>query len=171
MLRLDHRFSNNTVAFVRYNQDIARIDSPTGSGVRNDHFKPQNLVAEVNHIFSPSVVNQLKVGWNHARLDRQESGAFYETITVPGFVTLTGNSQLLEDGKGQRPVIIEPPFEPLVAFDDSADRAFEIGRGLLDAVVEIALVEPRTHLGVHGAKISGAAGRVEQSLRTAPVEG
>ena len=99
MVRLDHRFSNSTMAFVRYNQDSATIESPTGFGVRNDRFKPQNLVAELNHIFSSSVVNQLKVGWNHARLDRVESGPFSETITVPGFVTLTGNSQLLEDGK------------------------------------------------------------------------
>jgi Carboxypeptidase regulatory-like domain/TonB dependent receptor-like, beta-barrel len=99
MVRLDHRFSNRTVAFVRYNQDIATIESPTGAGVRNDHFKPQNLVAEVNHIFSSNVVNQFKLGYNHARLDRVEAGPFYETITVPGFATLTGNSQLLENGK------------------------------------------------------------------------
>src|SRR6266849_9630147 len=50
-------------------------------------------------------------------------------------------AQLIEDRVGQRPVIVEPPFQSPAAFGDGADRAFEIGRGLLDAMVEVALVE------------------------------
>jgi hypothetical protein len=99
MVRLDHRFSSKTIAFARYSQDNAHNTFPLNVGARDEHFKPQNLAVELQHIFSSNVVNQLKAGYNHARLDRDESGPFVETITVPGFVTLTGGSQLLEDGK------------------------------------------------------------------------
>jgi hypothetical protein len=99
MVRLDHRFSSKTFAFARYSQDKAFNVFPQNFGERVEHFKPQNLAVELQHIFSSNVVNQLKVGWNHAQLLRDESGPFYETITVPGFITLAGNSNILEDGK------------------------------------------------------------------------
>src|SRR5207247_7837656 len=76
MVRLDHRFSSKTLAFARYSQDKAHNMFPQNFGERVEHFKPQNLAVELQHIFSSNVVNQLKVGWNHAQLLRDESGPF-----------------------------------------------------------------------------------------------
>ncbi len=45
-------------------------------------------------------------------------------------------AQLLEDRKRQRPAAVEPPVEPAVAARHFPHRAFEICRGLFQAVVE-----------------------------------
>lgn len=68
MFRFDYRFSDNTTSYVRYNVDNAYIDNPQDA--LGDHnvipHVPTNLVLQVQHIFSPTTVNEAKFGLNRA---------------------------------------------------------------------------------------------------------
>jgi hypothetical protein len=68
MFRFDYRFSDKTTAFARYNVDNAYIDVPLDAlGTHNviPHI-PTNFVLSLQHIFSPSTVNESKFGVNRA---------------------------------------------------------------------------------------------------------
>ncbi len=68
MFRFDYRFSDSTMAYFRYNVDNAYIDSPTDA--LGDHnvvpHVPTNVVIQLQHIFSPTTVNETKFGLNRA---------------------------------------------------------------------------------------------------------
>jgi hypothetical protein len=68
MFRFDYRFSDNTTSYVRYNVDNAYIDNPQDA--LGDHnvvpHVPTNLVLQLQHIFSPTTVNETKFGLNRA---------------------------------------------------------------------------------------------------------
>src|SRR5262249_24440640 len=68
MVRVDHKFTDNTTVFVRYTVDDAFIDKPSGAlGSRDTTaIRPSNLVLQMLRIFSPSVVNEAKVGMNRS---------------------------------------------------------------------------------------------------------
>src|SRR5437588_7973514 len=63
MFRFDQRFSDNTTMFVRYNNDDLLKDTPS---VMGDHgtvaIRPQNVVVQLLHIFSPTIINETKLG-------------------------------------------------------------------------------------------------------------
>jgi hypothetical protein len=68
MFRFDYRFSDSTTSYVRYNIDNAYIDNPTDA--LGDHnvipHVPTNLVLDLQHIFSPTAINDTKFGLNRA---------------------------------------------------------------------------------------------------------
>jgi len=68
MFRFDYRFSDASSAYVRYNIDNAYIDNPQDAiGTRNviPHI-PQNLVLQFQHVFSPTMINETRFGFNRA---------------------------------------------------------------------------------------------------------
>jgi hypothetical protein len=99
LVRLDHRFDSATSAFVRYNFDRATIVSPTDSGFRTARFKPSNFTLQAQRIMSPSVVNELRLGYNASIRDDTREGPVPQQISVPGFVTLTGPQEVAEHGR------------------------------------------------------------------------
>ncbi|HEV2447016.1 MAG TPA: TonB-dependent receptor [Candidatus Sulfopaludibacter sp.] len=68
MFRFDYRFTDNTTAYARYNVDNAYIDNPVDA--LGDHnvvpHVPTNVVLQLQHIFSPTTVNETKFGLNRA---------------------------------------------------------------------------------------------------------
>src|SRR5665213_4410161 len=68
LFRLDQQFSSKTSAFVRINLDQGRLQSPLGdgSGYLNDSLAtqndPKNGVISLTHVFTPSLLNDLKFG-------------------------------------------------------------------------------------------------------------
>jgi len=68
MFRFDYRFSDTTTSYARYNIDNAYIDNPTDAlGSHNviPHI-PTNVVLQLQHIFSPTTIDEAKVGLNRA---------------------------------------------------------------------------------------------------------
>lgn len=99
MVRMDHRVSDSTTAFVRANVDKAVSSVPLASSGQYllDRealtSSPDNAVIELMHIFSPTLVNETKVGFNRSTAntaDLNQTGSLY-TISVPGFTTLNNN--------------------------------------------------------------------------------
>ncbi|MBV9679395.1 MAG: TonB-dependent receptor [Acidobacteriaceae bacterium] len=100
LFRFDYRFSDQTTAYVRYNIDNAYIDNPNDAiGSRNviPHI-PQNLVLQLQHIFSPTLINESKFGLNRANYRNWNYGTSPITVTTSNFDSLTDNTLDVEVG-------------------------------------------------------------------------
>ena len=106
MFRLDHRFSDKTTAFVRANIDEAINTQPLASSgnylldqqqLTSD---PVNAGIELLRIFSPTLVNETKFGFNRSTADTtniNQTGLLY-AFSVSGLTTL--NSNKISTGAG-----------------------------------------------------------------------
>src|ERR1700677_2360139 len=99
MIRLDQRFSENTTAFVRFNIDRAVNTQPLASSGQylDDRQQltsgPVNGGIELLHIFSPTLVNEVKFGFNRGTADTtdiNQTGLPF-AVSVSGFTTLNNN--------------------------------------------------------------------------------
>jgi hypothetical protein len=100
-LRVDHRFNDNNTIFARYNIDDGTIVAPRTviEGDREESFfRPSNLVLTYQRVFSPTVVNEIKSGFNRSALNRFSFSPFAESIAVSGFTTLNNSNLLVETG-------------------------------------------------------------------------
>jgi hypothetical protein len=99
MFRLDHRFSEKTTAFVRASIDYAINTQPLASSGNylldqqelTSH--PVNAGVELLHVFSPTLVNEAKFGFNRSTAyttNINQSGQLY-AFSVTGFTTLNNN--------------------------------------------------------------------------------
>lgn len=99
MIRLDQRFSEKTTAFVRFNIDRAINTQPLASSGNYLADRQQLVSAPVNgaiellHVFSPSLVNEVKFGFNRstARTTNINTTGVPYAISVSGFTTLNNN--------------------------------------------------------------------------------
>jgi hypothetical protein len=94
MLRLDYRFSDKSTSYVRYNIDNAYIDNPSDAlGTRNviPHV-PQNLVLQFQHIFSPTLIDEVKFGLNRANYHNWTYGTSPISMTTESFDGLSDNT-------------------------------------------------------------------------------
>jgi Carboxypeptidase regulatory-like domain len=91
MGRIDHNFSAKTSIFGRYNFDNAKIVAPldTVGGVDNPLIRPTNLVVQITHVFSPTIVNELRGGFNRSALHHYFTGTSPVT-TIDGVPTSNG---------------------------------------------------------------------------------
>ena len=99
MFRLDHRFSDKTTAFVRANINYAINTQPLASSgnylldqqqLTSD---PVNAGIELLHLFSPTLVNEFKFGFNRSTANTtniNQTGQLY-AFSVTGFTTLNNN--------------------------------------------------------------------------------
>ena len=99
MMRVDHKFSNETTAFVRVNTDRAQSTVPLSSSGQYLEDKqvlnssPDNVAIELLHVFSPSLVNEAKFGFNRSTAyttNANQTGLLY-AFSVPGFTTLNND--------------------------------------------------------------------------------
>ena len=97
--RVDHRFSNAMTMFGRYNFDNADIVSPNDTGYITNQLRPKNFTLQLQRIFSSSVVNELKFGYNASLRNELREGPSAAQVSVPGFVALTGPREIIEDGR------------------------------------------------------------------------
>lgn len=95
MLRLDQHFTANTTGFLRFNIDEATTQSPLGSSGQfledrqEISSRPVNGTVEILHIFSPSMVNESKFGFNRSTVitANLSQNDLPFSIAVPGFTT------------------------------------------------------------------------------------
>jgi hypothetical protein len=67
MIRFDYRFNDKNAFYIRYNIDDVYIDNPTDAlGSHNvvPHV-PTNVVLSLQHIFSPSLINEARIAFNN----------------------------------------------------------------------------------------------------------
>jgi hypothetical protein len=94
MIRIDHYFSDRTTAFVRYNTDQAVETIPTGQLTAKTLIdtKFNNGVAELSHVFTPALINEIKFGINQTIYHTANLSPVPFGVAVSGFSSLTGSS-------------------------------------------------------------------------------
>ena len=99
MFRLDHRFSDRTTMFVRANIDEAVSLAPLASSgayladQQQLTSSPVNTGIELLHIFSPTLLNEVKFGFNRSTAfttNINQTGSLY-AFAVSGFTNLNNN--------------------------------------------------------------------------------
>ncbi len=97
MFRIDHRLSDKASAYVRYNTANGLIRSPLSIFAFNQFSNQQtlathNAVAQLQQVFSATMLNELKLGFNRANNTRLTTTPLAESINVVGLVTLPGRT-------------------------------------------------------------------------------
>ena len=94
MVRLDEHFSERTTGFVRFNSDEALETTPSGNLTVKTAYdtKFNNGVADVMHVFSPALVNDLKFGVNQTLYHQATVSPLAFGVSVSGFSSLSGAS-------------------------------------------------------------------------------
>jgi hypothetical protein len=99
MARFDYRFSDKTTAFARVNIYNAENNVPLASssqylnGTTDSTSAPVNSEIELLHIFSPTLVNEAKFGFNRSTANSanlSQTGSIY-AFSIPGFTSLNNN--------------------------------------------------------------------------------
>ena len=144
MLRLDHRFSAATNLFVRFSNDRARLYvpySPSSGQFLNEQelmkSYPVNTVIALSHVFSPTLINEAKFGFNRGTTDTiylNPTGSL-DAISVTGLTTL--NNGRISTGVGN-------------TFAGIDDLTWIKGRHVIKAGVEVRRVQMNQGGGNYG---------------------
>ncbi len=144
MLRVDHRFSERTNLFVRASNDRAIYFvpySPSSGQYLNEQEElksyPVNSVIALSHVFSPSLINETKFGFNRGTTDTiylNQTGSL-DAISVAGLTTL--NNGRVSVGVGN-------------TFAGIDDLTWVKGRNVIKAGVEVRRVQMNQGGGSYG---------------------
>jgi hypothetical protein len=145
LLRLDHHFSSRTTGFLRFNYDRSVDTQPVSTSVTNLEARvstPINGVLELLHVFSPTLTNEAKFGFNRATdntYNSNPSGSIYQIAISagpgPGFGTQTYNYNAIYVGN---------------SFSYIDNLTWLHGRHTLKAGAELRRIQLNQHYGQHG---------------------
>jgi Carboxypeptidase regulatory-like domain len=96
MIRIDHRLSDATSIFGRFNIDRGTLVSPSGTleDVLLTTTSPMNGTIQLFHLFSPAMTNQLELGVNRAYALSQTKGTLGSVSNVPYSLTVSAFTTL-----------------------------------------------------------------------------
>jgi hypothetical protein len=128
LIRLDHRFSDRDTAYVRYNADDGLATSPLGSlnAASTVHARLQNAMVEELHVFSPTLLNEFRVGFNRNYYNQSQQTGLPYNFVIPNF------AQLYEDYN---------KTQASTSYDTRDDVTKTYGRHTVKAGVEIRRVQ------------------------------
>lgn len=92
-LRIDHRFNDNNTVYARYNIDNGNSATPLGNLQYATNVQPrlQNGVGEYLHLFSPTLSNEARFGFNRNLYYSYQTTGLPVTIVAPSLSTLNDN--------------------------------------------------------------------------------
>ena len=99
MFRLDHQFTDSTSAFFRVNVDESVTDNPLGN-LRDRTVadaRPINSVLAFDETLSPSMLNQVRIGFNQVAFRSQQVTPLPYSLKVTGFTTVSSAKTKEED--------------------------------------------------------------------------
>ena len=96
LIRIDHRITDSTNFYARYNIDQVFLTAPSGNLL--DHSQtstaPMNGVMSLSHVFSPTMFNVVQIGANRIWALSHTDSHFFDTtkifnsVSIPGFDSL-----------------------------------------------------------------------------------
>jgi hypothetical protein len=103
LVRIDHRFSENTLLYGRAQRDISLVDAPNGSSLPADKLQvinhPANYLLAVEHTFTSRLFNETKAYINRSPYHNPQSSALPYAVDTNGeFVGLNNNTADIEVG-------------------------------------------------------------------------
>jgi len=99
MIRFDHRFTDSTTAFFRINVDESVISTPLGN-LRDRTIadaRPINGVIALNEVLSPSMLNEVRLGFNQVDFRSAQATPLPYSLKVTGFTTVSSSKTKEED--------------------------------------------------------------------------
>ncbi len=102
LVRVDHRFTQTTTAYARFNLDQGELQVPNGdsSGYLRDVLltedSPKNGILELQHVFSPNLLNEIKGGFNRVPFTTTNQSILPVQVQVAGLTTLRDNLQQVQ---------------------------------------------------------------------------
>ena len=145
MLRIDQHFSAKTTGFMRFNYDRSVDTQPVSTSATDLEQRvttPVNGVLELLHIFSPTLTNEAKFGYNRSTdntYNSSASGSIYQiaisTGPGPGFGTQNYNYNTIYVGN---------------TFSYIDNLTWLHGRQTIKAGAELRRVQLNQHYGEHG---------------------
>ncbi len=96
LVRIDHRISDNTNFFARFNIDQVQLSSPSGNLLDQSlgSSTPLNGNLSLSHVFSPTLFNVVELGANRIHSLQTTNSHFFDqtgivnSVSIPGFSTL-----------------------------------------------------------------------------------
>lgn len=103
LVRIDHRFNDQTLLYARAQRDISLVDAPNGSSLPGDKLQtinhPANYMIALEHTFSPTLFNEVKGYINRSPFHNPQASALpFSVDTSSNFVTLNDNTADIEIG-------------------------------------------------------------------------
>ncbi len=97
-VRVDHRISDKHSIFGRFNITDGNFNDRRTAllEARTSEVRPTNATTQWTAVFSPTTINEARLGFNRSALTRPQSGLFPESFEIPGFTTTLGTSSIDE---------------------------------------------------------------------------
>lgn len=98
MARIDHRINDKHSLFFRFAMTDGLI-SQIRNGLletRDSYIRPTNATAQWQQVWSPTMVNEVKLGFNRSALTRNDVGRIPEGVAIPGFTSTQPTSYIIE---------------------------------------------------------------------------
>jgi len=98
-IRVDHRFDDRKTGFFRINVDESVADNPLGN-LRDRSIadaRPINSVLGLNQVLSPSILNEIRLGFNQVMFRSQQATSTPYTLRVTGFTNVSSSKTKEED--------------------------------------------------------------------------
>ncbi len=98
MARVDHRLNDQHSLFFRFAMTDGLV-SQIRNGLletRDSLIRPTNVTAQWQQVWSPSLVNEVKLGFNRSALTRNDVGRIPEGVAIPGFTSTQPTTYIIE---------------------------------------------------------------------------
>lgn len=98
MARLDHRVNDKHSVFFRFAMTDGRVSLIRNAllETRDSYIRPTNMTAQWQQIWSPSIVNEAKLGFNRSALTRNDVGLLPAGFGVSGFTSGQATTYIIE---------------------------------------------------------------------------
>jgi hypothetical protein len=103
LIRGQHTFNDNNNFFVRYNIDHATITSPNGLLFDKTIVatSPMNATVQYTHVFTPTLLNEARIGFNRAWSTTTTSSYLTSTQGITYALSVSGISSLLNSNSSE----------------------------------------------------------------------
>ena len=103
LVRIDHKFNENTLLYARAQRDISLVNAPNGSSLPQDKLQvinhPANYLLALEHTFTPHLFNESKLYINRSPFHNPQASALPFAVDTNGeFVGLNDNTADIEVG-------------------------------------------------------------------------
>jgi hypothetical protein len=98
LARIDHRLTEKHSLFFRFAMSDALI-SQIRNGLletRDSYIRPTNVTAQWQQIWSPTLLNEAKLGFNRSALTRNDVGRIPEGVAIQGFTSTQPTTYVIE---------------------------------------------------------------------------
>lgn len=98
MARIDHRLTEKHSLFFRFAMSDALI-SQIRNGLletRDSFIRPTNVTAQWQQVWSPTLLNEAKLGFNRSALTRNDVGRIPEGVAIQGFTSTQPTTYIIE---------------------------------------------------------------------------